>query len=354
MNASILIFVVILLGSVYRGYKSGFIMVFARFVSLAAGYLSAWWLTLPLGKLVQQTGILDGIMTYLASGMVVFMLTYWLLTFIFSMIHKNLVGNEEQIPPASAIGGALLGSVIGLIFATLAVWFMTTLNTTLALKSNKQPELDQLQEKVSDLVQSSIRKVAIDGKKPSLETLPAVLIANPSENILHAQLIVDQGLFQNLVNDQEAISALNRLAPAELVQLKSFKRLVSDPNVQAIAQQMNFSSDPVAFEKALAMQFTVTWAKVQAVQESVEFQQLISDPEIKQLMNERNIFKLMNNRKIESFMRKINDVETPQIEWRPNEVSESKRQNQSSSTIYRWVDENGKVHYSDKPQPKKN
>ena len=199
----------------------------------------------------------------------------------------------------------------------------------------------------------------MDREAPKISTLPVIILANPAENIPLMQKIAEKGLFQNLLADRNARLHLNALSPATLTRNLQFKKLASDPDFSQLTKQMNFSDDPKQLERQLAMQITEIWAKVRTVQDDPAFRSIIDDSEVQQLLKDRNLYQLSTHPKVEKLMNLIGAVKTPNIVFDENLPIEATAENQqeeksNSRKIYRWVDENGKVHYSDKKPEDKN
>lgn len=351
MQVSIFVFAFIVLVFAFRGYKSGVVIVLSRLLGLPLAYLLAWLLAKPVGQSIQSSGLVDGLLAYLLGGSIVFFATYLIVTLSFSFVHKNFVKTDDSISDASAISGALLGGFVGIFIGLLAVWLSNNVKTIIAAKVGKPSPPTRFEKTINEVAASAISRIAIDkNETPNLESLPAVLLANPSENIILMQNISEKGLIQNLLQDNQVKKILDSGSPGALVHTQQFKRLVNDPDLQALAEKMNFSAESGELEKQLAIQLTKTWSQVRAIQTDPQFLQITNDPEVRQLINSKNVFKIINSSKIEQLMSVVSQVEVAEIEFKPMAIDRSgnMRPKEKDVKIHRWVDEKGNVHYSDK------
>ena len=351
MQVSIFVFAFIVVVFAFRGYKSGVVIVLSRLLGLPLAYLFAWLLAKPVGQSIQSSGLVDGLLAYVLGGSVVFFLSYLIVTVSFSLVHRNFVKTDESISDASAISGALLGGFVGIFVGSLAVWLSNNVQTIIAAKVGKPSSPTSFEQTINEVAASAISRIAIDkDEAPKLESLPAVLLANPSENIILMQNISEKGLIQNLLQSNRVKKILDTRSPGALVHTQQFKQLVNDPDFQVLAQKMNFSADSGEFEKQLAIQLTKTWSQVRAIQTDPQFVQITNDPEVRQLINSKNVFKIINSSKIEQLMSVVSQVEVADIEFKPMTIDRSgnMRPKEKDVKIHRWVDEKGNVHYSDK------
>ena len=359
MDIALFAFLFIVIAFAFQGYKKGVFITLSRLIGLPVAYLLSWLLFKPVGLLLQKSQLIEGLLAYALAGATVFIVSFIGISALFSLLNHIVVKSSSTSNQASALGGAAIGAVLGVIFGLLGVWFSTTIQTVIKTKLGKAHEMSSFEAKVNSLTQSTIRSIAMDREEPKISTLPVIILANPAENIPLMQKVAEKGLFQDLLADRNARLHLNGLSPATLIRNPKFRKLASDPDFNQLTKQMNFSDDPKQLERQLAMQITETWAKVRTVQDDPAFKSLIEDTEVRQLLQDKNLYQLSTHPKVEKLMNLINSVETPNIVFDENLPAENtaghqQEEKNNAHKVYRWVDENGKVHYSDKKPDDKN
>ncbi|WP_168204093.1 CvpA family protein [Aliikangiella coralliicola] len=356
MDISLILFFAIVIIFAFRGYKAGVIVVLSRLISLPAAYVATWLFAKPFGRVLQETTAVEGFMAYMVAGGILFFVVYALLSGLFSLIHKLMTPKESGVSQISSVGGALLNGFIGIIIGVLAVWFFTTMKTLLEVKKGVEKQPTTFEQSVKQITADTMMNLMPgDKSEPSLTSAPAVLLSSPADNIQRFQRISQAGYLQKLFNNYEARRALVAKKPVALMRQSEFQNLVEDPDFIELAKAMKFSSQPQEMQKQMALQITKTWAQVEQVQNDPRFIQLTQDPEVKNMIHSRNVFQMMNSAKIESLFNIISTVEVPEITFTDFESQAQTAQEPKptkKTTIHRWVDENGKVHYSDKKPEK--
>lgn len=147
----------------------------------------------------------------------------------------------------------------------------------------------------------------------------------------------------------------------------AFKALMNDPNVQALMTQSDVDSS--AGSQAAAEKMITAWNRVQTIKHDPRVIAIISDPEFQQQLNSPNKLQLMMNPKLNQLTEIIFSNEAIPVNgmtrYQVRDVNTTNQANTATSnniqpvqteddgkapaTIYRWTDENGQVHYSDKP-----
>jgi len=345
MDLSLIIFSVIVILFAISGYRSGFLIVLSRLISLPAAYLVAIFYTKPFGQWLQSVSSLEGLMSYVVGGTLLFIATATLVSLLFSTVRRFLVQPNATATQVSAIGGGILGAVIGVVIGLMAVWFSSTMQALWQTKQGNAPNpASAFEKKVKELTGNAVGGItSVVSDQDDFSEATAVLIANPAENIERIQRLTHSGLLSEVLNSNAARSALDQRDPGALYNTPAFQELVNNPDLIELAQAMKFSDNPDSLKKDMAVKLTQVWAQIDQVKTNPRFVELTQDSEVSQMIKSGNIYRMINSAKIEELLNVIGSVEVPEIEFREMQPVEEKK-----VEIHRWVDEKGRVHYSDK------
>jgi uncharacterized membrane protein required for colicin V production len=349
MDLSLIIFIIIVAFFAFSGYRSGFLVVLSRLISLPVAYVVALFFTQPVGQWLQTVSPLQGLMTYIVAGFLLFFMTAGILSLLFKQIQRLTTSVDAPTSQISAVGGGILGALIGLVIGLIAVWFSSTMQTLIQSKQGTvATEPGILSKKVKQIASGAIGGLTkqITGAD-ELSQATAALIANPAENIERIQRINQKGILQQLFRSNAAIAALNTRNAAALMETPAFKNLISHPDFGPLASELTGSNPQADMAKVMAIKITTVWAQMEAVKHDPQFVQLTQDPEVAAMIRSANFYQMMGSAKIEKLLNVIASVKAPEIVFEP--LKTSGEQAEVTPQIYRWVDKNGKVHYSDKP-----
>lgn len=356
MDWSLIVFIAIVLSFAFSGYKAGVFSIASRVISLPTAYIITLFFTKDVGQWLQTHTELEGLMAYIVGGSTLFIISSATISLIFSTFQKLFINKDIENSPLSAITGALLNAAIGVFFGFLIIWFTGTLQTIYFNKNNKTAKVSNFSATVQNIASKTISSVSNKlTEKNIISETTAVLLANPAENIERVSQISKSGTVNKLFTSHDSMTALESLSPSALRRSESFQNFVNDKNFIELAKEMNFSSDVNEMQKEVAVQVTTLWAKIEKVKNNPNFIELIKDSEIKNMIESKNVYQMMNSTKIENLINIITSVEIEPIEYVEEKIQSEKEEatKPKEVKIYRWVDEKGKVHFSDKPQKNK-
>lgn len=369
MDISLIIFLIIIVVSAYRGYQSGILAIVFRIISLLGAYLVAIMFTVTFASWLQSVSPIRGIISYALAGMSLFAVSSVLFSFIFSLIRRAITNQEPSVdnlssgdslssttnvPPVSRVSsvtGGIAGALVGVFIAVIAIWFFGTMQTILQAKKGLSPvEKSPFQQKVKQLAASAIKGLAGNAtKQQDLVKGGALLLADPAQNIQRFQRLSQSSNLQDLLLSNAGRRALETKNPQTLMALPAFQSLVNNPDLIAVTKELALPDEPSEMRKQVAIKIITLWTQVKQVQNNPEFIAILNDPEIKQIQQSGNIYQLLNSAKIEALLKIISSVEVSGISFNENNFSTNK-----PTSIYRWVDEKGVVHYSDEKRIDKN
>lgn len=349
MDYSLVVFLVIVVYFAYRGYKNGIFQVASKLISLPAGYITAYLFTADLDPTVQNIFSIAGLMSYIITGTILFGFTVALFSLLFWVLQQFVISKNHSTGQVSAVSGALLGTAVGVFLGIFAVWFLSTITTLIQAKRGVTPsapsEFEQNIKKVAASAISGMTKVATNDA--DLSQVTAVLLTSPAENLERIQNISKQRLLPDLLNSNDARIAMDDRDPGALLHNSAFQKLVNDDDFKALAKDMNFPSDHQAMQKEFAIKMTTIWTQIHQVKNDPQFIAITENAEFRQMMQSKNIYKMINSPQVESLIKIISSAPVPDIEFverQPQQPASPKK----PTEIYRWVDDKGRVHYSDK------
>ena len=347
MDFSLILFLIIVVIFGFTGYRSGFLIVLSRLISLPAAYVVALLFTRDFGQWLQGVSPLEGLISYVVGGAILFIGTSSIISILFSIIRRTFIEPNATASQISSIGGGLLSAGIGVFVGLLAVWFSSTMQALIHAKKGDAPKPPTaFERKVKDLAGSAVGGLSSTlSDDETLSEATAVLIANPAENIERVNRISQSGNLQALLNNRSARQALDARNPAALLRNHTFQNLVNNPDFVELAKEMKLASNSEELGKEVAMKFTRIWAQIDQVKNDERFVNITQDPEIRNMMSSGNIYKMVNSAKIEELLNVISSVEAPEITF---EEHGNMPKIEEGAKVYRWVDEDGNVHYSDK------
>ena len=394
MHITTIIFFALLAFFTWRGYQKGFIGSITRVLGWIVAYPAAIVFTKPTAKLIMQHTALDGLLVYFIAGSAIFLLVSFLVSLLLNLLAK-LIPETDATQVGSRIGGASIGVLMGALVGLLVVYAIGLVLTPkvqpiqneqtvdLSLTDNHSdntnrapatgvPHVRDLAKSNDSFIEASAKKLmgnaaatavdlALDDKTTTQIT--KAFVENPQSMLTHVQQVANDGQMKNLMADEKIQSILNTGDTRALMRDPAFKELMNNPSVQALMSQSDVNSD--AGSQAAAEKMVQAWNRVQTIKHDPRVIAIISDPEFQQQLNSSNKLPLMMNPKLNQLTEiifssetmpangmgnyQIQDINAAATNTASTTNKESGEDSKPATTIYRWTDENGQVHYSDKP-----
>jgi uncharacterized membrane protein required for colicin V production len=354
MDWSLLIFIVVMLFFAYRGYKKGLLKSLSRIFSLVAGYIAAILYTEQLSAVLESQYQLQGIVWFLAAALVLFFGAAIAVNILFWLIAKLLPATDSP-STASSLGGATVGLMIGVIVAIAIVWtyaFVRDIHFAQNAESNLKPsKIESLASNVASKAVNTALSMGSAG--PEITNLGTALIASPAEIAQHAQQLSTSNDLNELLSDPENQALLNRGDVAAVKNLPALRKLARNPDMLALAKSAGIVDDSDnnsdAVETTLAEQLTDIWGRVHQVRNNQRVQEILNDPEFQQKIQSGNPIDLLTNARLLELADIIYSDEASPGGESDGVKPESSQQPSSEEKvkIFSWVDEDGRIHYSD-------
>jgi uncharacterized membrane protein required for colicin V production len=376
----------------WRGYHKGFIGSIVRILGWIVAYPAAIVFTKPLATLLMRHTALDGLLVYFVAGASIFLLVSFLVSLMLHGISR-LIPKNDKVEISSKIGGAGVGVLMGALVGLLVVYFLGLLLTpkphvnpeqTLVGEAatpaqeqiNRQPapnvpSIRDLQKHNDSFIEASAKKLigaaastavnlALEDKTAAQIT--TAFVQDPQSMLTHIQQVTNAGQMKNLLADEHIQSILTTGDTHALKRDPAFQEMMANQSVQALLSQSDVSSEEGS--QAAAEKMVAAWSRVQTIKHDPRVIAIINDPEFQQQINSPNKLQLLTNPKLNQLASIIFSNETlaangmgsyeiRNVDERagrsPVNLPAENGDEKPKTTIYRWTDEKGQVHYSDKP-----
>ncbi len=246
----------------------------------------------------------------------------------------------------------------------------------------KDSFIDSTAKKLVSAAASTAVGILTDDKTSSQIT--KTLTQDPQATLTHFQNLTNDGELKQLLNKPEFQAELNRGNAQSLLENKDFQQLMQNPDMKAILATSEDPADSQLLEQAAAEKMIQAWKKISSLQNDPRVITIVSDPAFQAQLNSPNKLPLLMNPKMRELAElmfsenpapieekdKTSDTLTPQTirkntryvveditdgvkHQNPNtdeaSAGESPTSEAPEQKLYRWTDEDGKVHFSDKP-----
>jgi len=356
MDWSLLLFIVVMLFFAYRGYKKGLLKSLSRIFSLVAGYIAAILYTEQFSAVLESQYQLQGIIGFLTAALVLFFSAAIAVSILFWIFAKLLPATDSP-STASSLGGATVGLMIGVIVAIAIVWTYAFVRD-IHFAKDADTEANLNPSKIESLASNVASKVvntalSMGSARPEITNLGTALIDSPAEIAQHAKRLSSSNDLNELLSDPGNQALLNRGDVAAVKNLPALRKLARNPDMLALAKSAGIVDDSVnnsgAVETALARQLTDIWGRVHRVRNDQRVQEILNDPEFQQKIQSGNPIDLLTNARLLELADIIYADEALPGDESDSVKPESSQQPSSEEKvkIFSWVDEDGRIHYSD-------
>lgn len=351
MDWSLVIFITVIVFFAYRGYRKGLLKSLSRVISLVAGYIAAILYTRQFSTVVETQTPLEGLVALATASVLLFFVAALAVSLIFWLIGIT-IPERTNSTTTSSIGGATVGLLTGVIVSVIIVWgfaFLRDMQTETELAESVKPNKSTIESIVNRAASKAVKTaLSLADAKPAITQMSAALIESPGEIAQQAKRLAGSKDLSALLGDPENQAVLNSGDVEAVKALPAFQQLVNNPDMQALAKSagmLNQSADSSAsVDAALADQLTDIWARMQRVKNDQRVQEILSNPEFQKKVQSGNPLDLMTNARLLELADII-------FEDKGNGAIEESGDNSFSKqekAIFSWIDENGKIHYSDK------
>lgn len=344
MNWSLILFVVVVALFAWRGFRSGFVKSVARVLAVVAGYAAAILFAGELSRLLEARFGLQGIAAFAAASAALFLLAASVVLLL-SWLLRRFIPGDGRITLPSAIGGGVVGALVGVLLAIVIVWSFAFVRDfapgrgPVALAATPGNSLEDFANRVAGRAVSAA--MSAGDVQPELARISSAMMENPAEMALRTRRLMESAELQALMQDPRNRRILDS-GQAELVQkMPAFRALVANPDMIEMARVTGYGEGG-DLEAHLAQQFTDIWGRTQSVKKDPRFQAIVNDPEFVATVQSGNPLALLTDSRLLELAEIIFEekpVATPDVMPAPP---------LKETEIYQWTDSSGRVHFSDK------
>jgi hypothetical protein len=382
LDISFILFLSLIAIGVFKGFKSGWIKIVSQVVSLLLAYVITYIFVDPFAGFLSSISPLKGLLATMVGGLGLFVITSSITAIIVTRLLKLLTKkSSKKTMPSSAIEssidstvaieptrtarassrsnaigtndkiiGAILGGILGAFSGVFIGWLYTAGSQIFMQQRGDVKELTTFQQ-ASQTIVNKLAEVAatnLAGDSTLVEG-SGVLLTNPAENMRRLKNVQKSGVLARFFNSGSVQQALSSRNAKRVLDTDEFKRLFANNDFNALAKQFSKFDSNQALEKATAIKITELWNQIDQVRYSSEFQDLLHSAEVQSMSRSYNLFSMLNSDKVERLLELIANAPKPDIKFdHYSSQLDSSVPIQKKTEVYRWVDENGKVHYSDK------
>lgn len=365
MDWSLIIFIVAVVFFAWRGYKKGLLKSLSRVLSLLAGYVAAILYSGKVFAIVESQFQLQGIVAFVIASLVLFFGAAMAVSFLFWLLGK--LGSSDDSPSAvSSYGGATLGLVVGVIVAIVIVWTFAFVRD-IRPAENVVAVADTNKSRIEIFANRAAGKavniaLSLGSAEPEVISLSTALVEAPAEVAQQAQRLAGSDDLKALLNDPQSQAVLNSGDVEAVTKLPAFQQLANNPDMLALAESAGMlgqsGKNTQAAQAALASQITDIWGRMLRMKNDQRVQEILNDPGFQQKIQSGNPIDLLTNARLLELADIIFSGSAAPYESGNNDASSiqpessSKEIPKKETRLYRWIDKDGRIHYSDvKPEP---
>ncbi|MBU2986389.1 CvpA family protein [Saccharophagus degradans] len=351
-----------------RGYLQGIWVTLLGLFGFAVAYGASLLCAKDAGVAIQGYG-LGSTAAMMVASVVIFILAYLLASTLPKLFLEKWLDKKTFI---ARLAGAGAGTVLGCFSGLVIVWGATFLsaawqsragNTVPAQLAVPQPLATAAGKLIGGVAQAGSKAV---GAKEIHSQLMGALLANPEQFVEGFSSLSDSGVMEQFFNDGTAQYYMARKDYASLQQTPAFKNIAQQEGVQSISKLAlaGKDGDPTKVQQSeinetLAHNMTFVWRRMEYLKTNPEVQQILNDPEVIKLVQDKNPLNIMFNAKVsrlvDLIMQEDSAMESHDFtQLKPGnplgglgEVKPEASRTVKPVKIYKWVDDNGNMQYTD-------
>lgn len=331
-----------LLGYFALGYRHGFWRAASGLLSLLTAYFASVTLAEPLANMVVGPfGLAQFRWVVLVAGCA--MLLFVCVGIAVRMAIGALSRSTPELPPvADRILGVACSGLNGVLVAIPLIWAVAFYLEVYALKNpgtmaydagQEPPQVVQWSRRVMAQVIAWNLKQSTAGEPAA--ALSAAFAVRPTAVLTQVKQTMGSAEFRQLVRDPEVLAAVNSNDVTGLRRSAAYRDLLANAEIKKL-HQLAFNSQTMD-EQRLAEHLMGIWRNLQQVQNHPGMAALLKDQEVQD-------FLAGSGQVTPSILEKAQIFLTL---WSRQRDEQSNLPAADMAGIYRWVDAEGQLHYSD-------
>ena len=367
MDKATLIFGVVVLLFVFRGWFLGFPRVAVRLLALAAGYEAAIVFGAPAGAWLGQNTALDGFVPILAAMIGLFMVAALLVAVPGTLFVRWLREEDAEEGRASRAGGATFHGVFGALVAIPVVWLSAQAHATLYPgQSFSDAPIQHFSERaVSEVVTGLARRSEPDN--PAHARMVGEVAARPAATLQDLRALAEGKDVQKALYDQQVRSALSRGDVDTVLRQPAWQKLARHERFRRLMIRSGLvpaDADRAEQDRAMAAEFSDLMRRVEAVRDHPRFREIVEQSDFNKKLYSGNLWAVMNDPRSKEIVSLVQQtqpkpaqpanaarasepqgVESTEASGGDTDAAESREE---STRIHKWQDEHGNWHFTDR------
>lgn len=339
--------------SAFRGYRAGLLSVVLGGLGFVLAYFVCFIGAEPLAGVFRSQG-LNAVTALLLAAIILFSGTSFLISILPGIVLKKITGDKAA---KQSISGAILGGVLGVVSGLALIWCYSLISAAVKTDTDISP----LEKQATKIIGSAAEYgVDISGLEGVQATVTRTLFRQPNEFVASLRSLAKSSELKQFMNDAQIQRMMASNDVQGLMQTPGFIALSEH---EGVVKLLDVDSQEAALtKKDFAEKITLVWQRMELLKNDQQIQAILQDGEVKRLIQEQNPVALLANDKIQVLVSRVmdDDVDLSSLEL----VSESKAglasknktktqkilaetQVSKDTPIFRWLDENGVLQYSD-------
>lgn len=359
MDKATLIFAVVVVLFVIRGYFLGFPRVTVRLVALAAGYAVTILLTSPTSNWLARDTALSGFAPVVVAMIGLFLGTALLVSVLGAVILHFLGPDEEG--RASRAGGAAFNGLFGTVVAVVAVWLFAQAHAALypGERFSDSPIQRFSEQTVSNLVTRIARRAQPDN--PAHARMAGQVAARPAETMQDLRALSESKDLQKCFYDQQVRSALSRGDVDAVLREPAWQKLSSNERFRSLMIRSGLvpaDASRAEQDRAMAAELSDLWRRVQAVRGDPRFREIVDEPGFQKKLQSGNLWAVMTDPRSKELVSLVQQAEPAKAPEPPRGQSakaeleeggsDKPEREREPTEVHKWKDEQGNWHFSDR------
>jgi hypothetical protein len=307
----IILFSIVLIYFIYRGFCLGLGLVLARIASLIGAYILALSFAANGAALLTEKTELQGLAAYFIAGFAIFVISWIIISIVLQIIFRvlgKLTDGKSKLPLFGAIANGFIGAVVGLVL----VWIANIAST--ALNNGELPPNNPINNFSQQLMGGTIDTALTHQfpQAPQLVGVASYVLQNPTRGIQDGLFLANDPDVKTLINSKKINRMVEQKNVLGLMNASEINAVLDKETVQRIIVETNVLGDVDVTDKtAVKMRLTeevmTTLIRVETVKQNSRFKQLTSDPELSRMVNNGDVVGLMASPKAKEIAQIIMD-----------------------------------------------
>lgn len=358
MSYVTLALVIWVLFSAYRGYRKGLWHTLLGLLGFVAAYGASFLWGGAFAQLLANNGVNAGL-SYLLGYTLVYFAVYYLVTLVPGLLIKHLFPGLSSQPWPGAVAGAGLGTATGLV----CIWAFSLLQASMNLGKPDQPDQWKNTAVVGIAGKMMAQATRVGGRAAGMDPLQVEVLATlseaPDQALQDIQALGASPQLQRFLNDRQSQSYLRSGNLDGVIESPPFQSLIQMDELADIRQlalvEARKQDESAGLREAdlyVAERLSLAWQRMDAMRNDPQVQALLSDPEVRDLLERRDIPALAADPRVRQLLEKVMATDEFQVAEAPQTETDTRFGAADEDTpvqpaIYRWVDDSGRVRYTD-------